>query len=57
MLSLSEHLISDAKALILKGPTTDPAEVQHRIKILANAVVAVAEALRDLDSKVRPANL
>jgi hypothetical protein len=52
MAPIHESLISDAQRLIKEEPTTNPAEMQHRIKVLANAVVAVANALKELEKRV-----
>jgi hypothetical protein len=46
-----EKMVADAKDLVTADPTTDQDEVQHRIKVLANAVVALAEAIRELERK------
>ena len=51
MALIQESLISEAQRLIKEEPTTNPAEMQHRIKVLANAVVAVANALKELEKR------
>jgi hypothetical protein len=43
------QLINDARKLITGDPPTDLAEAQQRIKILAIAVVAIAEHCFDLE--------